>query len=181
MRIATEHLHPEELSDFSEFTEWFNERRSGLRIIKLAGGWQIVTRPEFADAIRRLKTTTQKVRFSRASLETLAIIAYRQPITAPEIENIRGVESAGILKNLLEKKLITILGRKHGPGNPLLYGTTPKFLVVFGLEDLQSLPSLEEFERDLGSESITCPELPFQDPGQQPSTENKESVHEEKS
>ncbi len=108
-----------------------------------------------------MKSTSQRARFSKASLEALAIVAYRQPITAPEIESIRGVESSGILRNLLEKKLITVLGRKRSPGNPLIYGTTPQFLMVFGLEDLRSLPSLEEFEKILKPLDTPHAELPF--------------------
>ncbi|MBN1879968.1 SMC-Scp complex subunit ScpB [bacterium] len=178
LRIASEYLQDDEVGPLSEFIEWYNQRQSGLKIVKLAGGWQIVTRPEFSDAVRRLKTTTRKARFSRASLETLAIVAYRQPITAPEIENIRGVECSGVLKSLLDKKLITILGRKHGPGNPLLYGTTPQFLMVFGLDELQSLPSLEEFERDLADSDTKYLEIPFPQTDDISSTSNLESVDE---
>ncbi|MCD4655753.1 SMC-Scp complex subunit ScpB, partial [bacterium] len=141
-----------------------NVQPGGLEVIKVAGGWQLVTRPAYADAVRRMKTKRQKTRFSRASLETLAIIAYRQPVTAPEIENIRGVESSGVLKNLLDKNIITVLGRKKGPGNPLLYGTTTYFLIVLGLDDLESLPSLEEFESLLPEEAITL-KIPFEKVG----------------
>jgi segregation and condensation protein B len=131
---------------FDEFIDWFNNRVSGLQIIRVAGGWLLVTKADYSDAIRRLKTSIQKTRFSKAALETLAIIAYRQPVSTPEIEQIRGVDSSGILRNLLEKKMITVLGRKRCPGNPLLYGTTNHFLVVFGLDNISSLPTLEEFE-----------------------------------
>lgn len=143
---------------FEEFVEWFNNRLSGLQVIKVAGGWLIVTKPEYSEAIRRLKTSIRKTRFSKAALETLAIIAYRQPISTPEIEQIRGVDSSGILRNLLDKKLITVLGRKHCPGNPLLYGTTNHFLLVFGLDDISSLPTLEEFESIF--EKTTASSLP---------------------
>lgn len=149
MQIVREEFDQIEGMNFADFVAWFNVRDSGMRIIKVAGSWLMVTRPEYSDAVLRLKKTCRRVRFSRAALETLAIIAYRQPITTPEIDQIRGVDSTGILKNLLVKKLVTVLGRKRAPGNPLLYGTTQHFLVVFGLDSLDSLPKLEEFDLKL--------------------------------
>jgi len=145
---------------FFRFQKWINERESGLMMVRVAGGWQLVTRPHCADAVSRLKTRRRKARFSRAALEVLAIIAYRQPITTPEIETIRGVDSSGVLKNLLDKRMITILGRKKGPGNPLLYGTTQQFLLAFGLNDLDALPDLTEFEALIPREPASA-ELPF--------------------
>ena len=144
-----------ESAEIEEYINWYNSRDGGLEIIRVAGGLQLVTRPIHADAVRRLKTTRQKKRFSKAALEVLAITAYRQPVTAPEIENIRGVDSSGVLKNLLEKNMITILGKKHGPGNPVLYGTTNHFLVVFGLNDLESLPPVEDFQQHIKSQNKT--------------------------
>jgi len=150
--------------EFTAFCEWYNGQARGLKIVKVAGGMQLVTRPAFSDKIRQLRTRRRKTRFSRAAMEVLAIIAYKQPVTTPEIENIRGVDSSGVIKNLLEKKIITISGRKKGPGNPLLYGTTSKFLIVLGLDDLNSLPSLNEFEAilsdEIGTESKTQ-NIPF--------------------
>ena len=145
---------------FQSFLQHIYERKGGIIVREVAGGYQFVTRTEFSSYIRKLQTVECKSRLSRAACETLAIIAYRQPITAPEIEHLRGVDSSGVIKNLLDKELLTILGRKHGPGNPLLYGTTTKFLVEFGLNDLNSLPDLSEFEKALSSMDPQQ-ELPF--------------------
>ncbi len=118
------------------------ERGSGLHLLRIAGGWQLATRPEFAEVIGRLLTRgTSKL--SRASMETLAIIAYRQPITAPEIEAIRGVSVSGVLKTLMERRLIMEAGRKIALGRPMLYTTTPDFLHYFGIADMSQLPALE--------------------------------------
>jgi len=117
---------------------------SGIRIIRTAGGYQMVTNPEFADYIARfLSLPPQKL--SKAAMEALAIIAYRQPITSPEIDAVRGVDSSGVLHTLLERELIREVGRKDTPGRPILYATTEKFLEYFGLNDLSELPEIEEF------------------------------------
>lgn len=121
----------------------------GVVLAEVAGGYQFRTPPENADYLRRL-TKTRPVKFSQSALETLAIIAYRQPVTRAEIEYLRGVDSGGVLKTLLEKKLIKILGKKDIPGKPLIYGTTREFLELFGLKDLKSLPTLKEI-RDLSA------------------------------
>lgn len=118
------------------------ERGSGLQLLRIAGGWQLATRPEHAEAVGRLLTRGSS-KLSRAAMETLAIIAYRQPITAPEIEAVRGVSVGGVLKTLLERRLIAEAGRKAAVGRPTLYVTTPDFLHYFGLSDLSQLPSLE--------------------------------------
>ncbi len=118
------------------------ERGSGLQLLRIAGGWQLATRPEHAEAIGRLLTRGSS-KLSRAALETLAIIAYRQPITAPEIEAVRGVSVGGVLKTLLERRLIAEAGRKPTLGRPMLYTTTPDFLHYFGIADLTQLPPLE--------------------------------------
>ena len=118
----------------------------GLRLVEVAGGYRFTTRPDYHPWVKILFKNQRTVRLSRAALQTLAIIAYKQPVTGPEIEEIRGVEAAGLLKNLLEKHLITILGRKDVVGRPILYGTTRDFLIQFGLKSLDDLPSLEEFE-----------------------------------
>ncbi len=117
----------------------------GVFLAEVAKGWQIRTREENSDYVRRL-VKTKISRFSQSALETLAIVAYSQPITRAEIEYFRGVDSGGVLKTLLEKKLVKILGKKDIPGRPLIYGTTREFLEVFGLKDLKSLPSLREIE-----------------------------------
>jgi segregation and condensation protein B len=115
------------------------EANSGLQVISIAGGYQLATRPGYADTVARLMARgTNKL--SRAALETLAIIAYRQPITQPEIEAVRGVAVAGVLKNLVDKRLIVEAGRKQTIGRPILYRTTPEFLHYFAIRDLSELP-----------------------------------------
>jgi len=121
------------------------ESGRGVELVLVAGGYQFRSRPELADYIRRLKRV-KPARFSPSSLETLAIIAYRQPVTRAEIEYLRGVDSGGILKSLLDKKLIRIIGKKDIPGKPLIYGTTKEFMETFNLKDLASLPTLREIE-----------------------------------
>ena len=129
------------------------EQRGGLHLAEVAGGFQITTRPEFHDWVRRLfhERTTQKL--SVQSLETLAVIAYKQPITAPEIAEIRGVTSSGgVLSTLIERKLIKTVGRKQVIGRPFMYATTREFLERFGLNDLNDLPKVEEMSDALGFE-----------------------------
>lgn len=116
----------------------------GFVLTEVADGWQYRTRPELAEWLRRLKSV-RPFRFSRAALESLAIIAYRQPVTRAEIEYLRGVDSGAVLKTLLEKRLIRILGKKEIAGRPLIYGTSREFLQFFGLRDLTGLPTLREF------------------------------------
>jgi len=116
-----------------------------FKLQEVAGGYQFRTLPEYAQWVRRVKKVTP-LKLSKAALEVLAIIAYRQPITRAEVETIRGVDSGGVISSLLEKGLIKPLGRKETPGRPLLYGTTKKFLEVFGLKSLKDLPSLREIE-----------------------------------
>lgn len=118
------------------------ERNSGLQLMRIAGGWQLSTRSEFAEVIGRLLTRGSS-KLSRAAMETLAIVAYRQPITAPEIEAIRGVSVGGVLKTLQERRLVMEAGRKAALGRPMLYTTTPDFLHYFGIADLGQLPALE--------------------------------------
>lgn len=130
------------------------DQRSGLSIIEIAGGYQMVTRPEYAFYVARLKQP-RRIKLSRASLETLAIIAYKQPITHPEIEHIRGVDSTRCLIRLLDLKLIKIIGRKESPGRPYLYATTERFLDVFGLRDLSDLPPIEQWQPQLAVAELT--------------------------
>lgn len=121
--------------------------RSGhhaLTIQKVGGGYRLATMPEYAETIRRLYRGKLKTKLSRAALETLSIIAYRQPVNRAQIDAIRGVESVPVLKNLIERELIEIRGREETPGRPLLYGTTKRFLEYFGLDSLDSLPKHEE-------------------------------------
>lgn len=123
----------------------------GIVIDEVAGGLRLVTRPDLHSHLRRFFEITGSNRLTMASLETLAIIAYRQPITGPEIAELRGVSAAGVLKKLLEKRLVRIAGRKEVVGKPFLYATTREFLMHFGLRSLKELPPLEQFEELFGS------------------------------
>jgi segregation and condensation protein B len=114
-----------------------------LGVVEVAGGFRLVTRPEVAPWLLRLARTRTKARLSRPALETLAIVAYRQPVSRPEVDAIRGVNSEGTLDSLLERRLIRIAGRKEAPGRPFLYETTREFLVAFGLRDLGDLPKVD--------------------------------------
>jgi len=124
----------------------FNARNSGLQLREVAGGWQFATRPEHHEYVRRLLRTRPSAKLTIASLETLAVIAYRQPVTVPEILEIRGVQSPSAIKTLLDKKLIVAKGRKETVGRPMMYGTSKDFLMQFGLKDLSELPSVEDFQ-----------------------------------
>ncbi|HEX7023212.1 MAG TPA: SMC-Scp complex subunit ScpB [Gemmatimonadales bacterium] len=116
----------------------------GVELVELGGGFQILTRPAFAAAIERAQLNTRQPRLTSAMLETLAVIAYRQPVGRAEIEEIRGVSASGVLRSLSERGLIEVTGRSDALGRPLLYGTTPLFLELLGLPDLQNLPRAEE-------------------------------------
>jgi segregation and condensation protein B len=125
----------------------YNKTHHGLTVKEVAGGYKMTTKPEHHEAVRAfVKNLNPPLKLSLAALETLAVIAYKQPITAPEIMEIRGVQGAGVLKTLLDRKLITSAGRKNVVGKPILYKTAKEFLVQFGLRDLNELPSLKEFE-----------------------------------
>lgn len=129
-------------------SEW--KRGGGLELVEVAGGYQIVTRPEFNEWVRRLFHEHSSQRLSVQALETLAVVAYRQPVTAPEITEIRGVNTSGVLGTLLERRLIKITGRKAVVGRPFLYATTREFLDRFGLKDLADLPRVEDMAEALG-------------------------------
>jgi segregation and condensation protein B len=123
----------------------------GVEIREIAGGYRMATKPEYHDAIRSfVKSLKPPMKLSLQALETLAVVAYKQPVTGPEISEIRGVETAGVLGSLLSRKLITTAGRKQVIGRPILYKTTKEFLLRFGLKDLNELPSIEEFEKMAG-------------------------------
>jgi segregation and condensation protein B len=122
----------------------------GLTVEQVAGAFRLATKPEVGAMVRQFFRQRNRTRLSPAALETLAIIAYRQPITVPEIQAMRGVDPSGALKSLLEKSMVRILGRKKVVGNPLLYGTTKQFLVHFALNQLEDLPSIEEFDEFIG-------------------------------
>ena len=122
----------------------------GLHLAQVAGGYQITTRPELHEWVRRLFHERNTQKLSVASLETLSVIAYRQPVTAAEVNEIRAVNASGVLSTLLERHLIKIVGRKNVVGRPFLYGTTKEFLVRFGLKDLNDLPKIEDLVQALG-------------------------------
>jgi len=119
---------------------------SGIMLAEVAGGYQLATRSENAAWIRKFKSVKVSSKLSRPALETLAIVAYKQPITRSEVEAIRGVNIGGIMRNLMERRLVKIVGKKDVPGKPMLYGTSLEFLQYFGLKDLSSLPTLKEFQ-----------------------------------
>src|ERR1051325_9033267 len=123
----------------------------GMEIRQVAGGWRMATKPEHHDVVRHfVKSLKPPVKLSLPALETLAVIAYKQPVTAPEISEIRGVDTSGVLATLLDRKLITTAGRKQVIGRPIMYKTSKDFLLRFGLKDVSELPSLEEFEKLAG-------------------------------
>ena len=127
-----------------EINKEYKSLKKGYRIEKIGGGYQLLSIPDYHPYIERLQQETKKPRFSRAAIETLSIIAYKQPLTRLEVEHIRGVDSSGVIKNLLEKGLVSIKGRDKELGRALLYITTPIFLELFGLDTLGDLPTLEE-------------------------------------
>jgi len=143
----------------------------GLSIREVAGGYKMATKAEHHEAVRAfVKKLTPPLKLSLAALETLAVIAYKQPVTTPEIMEIRGVQGASVLQTLLDRKLIAEAGRKNVVGKPILYKTTKEFLVQFGLKDLTELPTLKEFE-ELGRLSVTEAETETQTP-EAPPAEN---------
>jgi segregation and condensation protein B len=158
------------------------DRPGGLQLVEVAGGYQIVTRPDLHEWVRRLfhERSTQKL--SVQALETLAVIAYRQPVTAVEITEIRGVNTSGVLNTLLERHLIKIVGRKQVVGRPFMYGTTKEFLIRFGLNDLTDLPKVQDMAEALGIETPLLVEqtpseeqLPLAEPDEEHAGD--ESVH----
>ena len=152
------------------------ENRPGLQFVEVAGGFQIVTRPELHEWVRRLFHERSSQKLTAPGLESLAVIAYKQPITALEIAEIRGVNTSGVLSTLLERHLIKIVGRKNVVGRPFLYATTKEFLVRFGLKDLSDLPKIEDMAEALGFdppagliERTTAEDvLPLEEPGETP-------------
>ena len=129
-----------------ELAKEFNERNGGLMLREVAGGWQFATRPEYHEHVRAYLKSKPSAKLSLAALETLAVIAYKQPVTVPEILEIRGVQSSSAIKTLLDKRLIIAKGRKETVGRPMMYGTSKDFLLQFGLKDLSELPNVEDFE-----------------------------------
>ena len=128
-----------------ELNAGYAEHGHAFEIVSVGGGYQVRTLPEFAEYLQRL-ASTRPLRLSRAALETLAVVAYRQPVTRGEVEQVRGVEAGAVLKSLLDRRLVRLAGHREVPGRPLLYGTTRRFLEVFGIDSLEDLPSLRSIE-----------------------------------
>jgi len=163
----------------AELQEQMNHPGRGVRLVEAAGGWQFQTCPENAAWVGRL-LQSKPVRLSRPSLETLSIIAYRQPVTRPEIEEIRGVDTGGVIKTLLDHDFIQIQGRKDVPGKPLIYGTAKRFLEFFRLKSLGDLPSLKELE-ELQEEALAGQDVPTvgEETGGSPTPESQEPIESE--
>ena len=152
-----EEFNSQEIKDIiSELAKEYEDTSRSFRIKEIAGGYQVVTDPSLAPWLKKLYKTSGSDRLSGPSLETLAIIAYKQPVTKPEIEAIRGVNVDGVLKTVIEKNLVRIAGRRETVGRPILYGTTSEFLQYFGLNSLKELPNLEEF--NITEKDIELPE-----------------------
>ncbi|UCH80684.1 MAG: SMC-Scp complex subunit ScpB [Nitrospiraceae bacterium] len=149
----------------------YSLRNSGLLIIEVAEGVQMVTNPASSPYVKKLISTAVPTKLSQPSIETLAIIAYKQPIIKAEIEAIRGVNSDGVVKTLLERRLIRILGRKEVPGRPLMYGTTKEFLQYFGLKDLTELPTLKELS------DVEIPDIPELLEGEEGEVQDQEGIN----
>ena len=179
---------PEDVERALEALQADYDARGGLQMLQVAGGYQICTRPEFHEWVRRLFHEHSKQRLSVQALETLAVIAYKQPITGPEIAEIRGVNTSAVVGTLLERQLVKVVGRRPVVGRPFLYATTREFLNRFGLSDLGDLPKVEEMAEALGMEvplGLATPgpateSLPFEDASEvpeDPETTPPEQVH----
>ncbi len=151
---------------------FYREHGRSFEIVEVAGGYQITTLPEHASIVTQLFKNRRKSRLSQPALETLAIIAYRQPVSRIDIESIRGVNSEGVLSTLVERELIAISGRGEGLGRPYLYSTTRKFLEYLGLKDHKDLPSIEEMEKSFSAEHMPVEQLNRTDGGM-PATERE--------
>jgi segregation and condensation protein B len=156
-----------------EIAEDYNNRLGPVELRFVAGGWQFATKKEYGSWVKKLYKERTTLKLSNSALETLAVIAYKQPITRSEAEEVRGVEVSGVLETLLERKLVRIVGRKETVGRPLLYGTTQEFLKHFGLSHLSELPAIEELsppeQAQLEMPAIEpVPELPFENDGSEP-------------
>jgi segregation and condensation protein B len=155
LKTLFEEATPEQIeAQLAQLRQDYDGRGAGIMLAEVAGGFQLATRPENASWIRKFRTVKASTRLSRPALETLAIVAYKQPITRTEVETIRGVNIGGIMRNLMERRLVKIVGKKDVPGKPMLYGTTMEFLQYFGLKDLSSLPTLKEFQELEAGEEV---------------------------
>ena len=150
-----EETQPEQIeAQIQALSHEYDERGAGIMLAEVAGGYQLATRPENVSWIRKFKSVKVSARLSKPALETLAIVAYKQPITRMEVEAIRGVNIGGIMRNLMERRLVKIVGKKDVPGKPMMYGTTLEFLQYFGLKDLSALPTLKEFQELEAGEEV---------------------------
>ncbi len=155
----------------------YDERGAGIMLAEVAGGYQLATRPENVNWIRKFKSVKVSAKLSKPALETLAIVAYKQPITRMEVEAIRGVNIGGIMRNLMERRLVKIVGKKDVPGKPMMYGTTLEFLQYFGLKDLSALPTLKEFQELEAGEEV-MEEIPVASADAVPSDESTSAMDE---
>lgn len=164
IRKALPDVSREELSvEMAALVERFRSEEHGIEVREVADGYRFTTKPEHHEVLKKFaKSLVPPTRLSLAALETLAVIAYRQPITIPEIQEIRGVQASGVIKTLLDRKLVTAAGRKEVVGRPILYKTTRNFLMHFGLKNLDELPSMEEFDEIIKSEHLGQAELPLE-------------------
>ena len=162
IRKALPEVSPAEIDDcIASLIEKYRQENHGIEVREIAGGLRFSTKPEHHETLKVfLQAQTPPTRLSLAALETLAVIAYKQPVTVPEIQEIRGVQATGVIKTLLDKKLIASGGRKEVLGRPILYKTTKEFLVHFGLKDLSELPSMEEFEELIKSQATSEETIP---------------------
>lgn len=148
LRSALDNLETTEIrKTLEELRNEYETANRGLRVIEVAGGFQMITAPDFAVFLRKLHKERRTERLSKPALETLAIIAYKQPVTKFEIESLRSVNIDGVIKSLLDKDIIRIAGRKKAPGRPFVFATTRKFLEYFGLKSLEELPKMEDFSK----------------------------------
>jgi segregation and condensation protein B len=146
LEIFEEERESDVTSALDELARDYEERRGGIDLRQVAGGYRLSSRPEHSEYIRRFRRHQPSAKLSMAALETLAVIAYKQPVTIPEILEIRGVSSSSAIKTLLDKRLIVAKGRKKVVGRPMMYGTSKEFLMQFGINDITELPNLEDFE-----------------------------------
>jgi len=158
VNILPESNKEDVLEGIRQIQEEYRETSKGIELVEIAGGYQFRTKPMWAEWVNRLKKA-KAIKLSQAALETLSIVAYRQPIIRPAIEEIRGVDSGSVLHTLLEKGLIKMMGRKDLPGRPILYGTTKIFLGLFGLNTLLDLPTLKEIQPPPAPEEISEKEI----------------------
>jgi segregation and condensation protein B len=153
--VFEEETTPEQIeAQVQALRQDYIDRNAGIALVEVAGGYQFATQPENAGWIRKFRTVKVSSKLSRPALETLAIVAYKQPITRTEVELVRGVNIGGIMRNLMERRLVKIVGKKDVPGKPMMYGTTIEFLQYFGLKDLSALPTLKEFQELEAGEDV---------------------------